>query len=378
MASIRKRIWTSRGIERTAWVVDYFDQAGKRHLKTFATKKEADAWAVTALHEVKQGIHTPASARITVAEAFERWIADCEANGLEYGTLLQRRQHLNLHVAPFIGREKLSTLTMPRVHQFDAELRDARRSLAMRRKVITNLKTALTFAQGQGLVAQNVARGMKVKGDSRSKTGKLKEGVDFPSRAEIRALLDNAPERWRTFFVVAVFTGLRASELRGLRWADIDLSIGKLTVSQRADAWRRIGAPKSAAGRRDIPLTPMAINALRQWNLTCPPGELGLVFPNNVGQVEGLPNIQRRVWDPLQVRCGLVDAEGQARYRFHSLRHAAASLFIAHLGWTPKRVQEVMGHASITMTYDRYGHLFADPEGDREAMRKLEAAIVAA
>ena len=97
-----------------------------------------------------------------------------------------------------------------------------------------------------------------------------------------------------------------------------------------------------------------------------------------LGNVEGLPNIQRRVWDPLQVKCGLIDEEGQARYRFHSLRHAAASLFIAHLSWSPKRVQEVLGHASITMTYDRYGHMFADLEWDREAMRKLEAAIVAA
>ena len=104
---------------------------------------------MTARHEVKQGVHTLASVSITVAEAFERWIADCEANGLEYGTLLQRRQHLNLHVTPFIGREKLSTLTAPRVHHFDAELRTAGRSLAMRRKVLTT-KTALTFAQGQG------------------------------------------------------------------------------------------------------------------------------------------------------------------------------------------------------------------------------------
>jgi integrase len=65
-------------------------------------------------------------------------------------------------------------------------------------------------------------------------------------------------------------------------------------------------------------------------------------------------------------------------YGFHALRHAAASLFIAHLGWTPKRVQTVMGHASIQMTYDRYGHLFEDRESDREAMKKLEAAVVAA
>jgi integrase len=378
MASIRKRIWKTGGAEKSAWIVDYVDQAGKRRLKTFSTKKQADAWTVQARHEVAQGTHTPASMSVTIAEAFDRWIAHCEAEGLEYGTIVQRRQHLNLHVAPFIGPEKLSSLTTPRVHQFDAELRTAGRSPAMRRKVITNLKTMLTFAQGQGLVAQNVARGIKLKTDKRSAAAKLKEGVDFPSKAEIRTLLDNASERWRAFFVVAIFTGLRASELRGLRWADVDLDAGTLAVSQRADAWRRIGAPKSAAGKREIPLVPMAINALKKWQPQCPAGELGLVFPNNAGRVDSLPNIQRRVWEPLQVKCGLLDAAGEPRYRFHSLRHAAASLFIAHLGWTPKRLQEVMGHGSITMTFDRYGHMFSDPEGDKEAMKKLEAAIVAA
>lgn len=377
MASIRKRTWTSRGVEHTAWVLDYADQAGKRRLKTFKTKKEADAWAVTALHEVKQGTHTAASASVTVAASWERWIADCESNGLEYGTLLQRRQHLRLHVTPFIGGVKLSSLTAPAVYKFDGDLRDAGRSLAMRRKVIVNLKTMLSFAQGQGLVAQNCAASVRIKSDVRSKPAKLKAGVDSPTKEEICELLDNVSDRWRAFFVVAIFCGLRASELRGLRWADIHLDAGTLTVSQRADAWRRIGEPKSAAGKRDIPLTPMAVNALKQWKLACPIGELGLAFPNNAGRIDSLPNIQRRVWGPLQLKCGLADAAGKPRYGFHSLRHAAASLFIAHLGWTPKRVQSVLGHASITMIFDRYGHLFEDIEGDREAMRKLEAAVVA-
>lgn len=93
MANIRKRKWTSRGVEHTAWIVDYHDQSGKRRLKTFATKKEADAWAVTALHEVKQGTHTPVSTSVTVSEATERWIAHCEAEGLEFSTIKQRRQH---------------------------------------------------------------------------------------------------------------------------------------------------------------------------------------------------------------------------------------------------------------------------------------------
>lgn len=60
------------------------------------------------------------------------------------------------------------------------------------------------------------------------------------------------------------------------------------------------------------------------------------------------------------------------------LRHAAASLFIAYLGWTPKRIHAVMGHASVSMTFDLYGHLFENKEADRSAMEKIEAAITAA
>ena len=68
MASIRKRTW---GDGREAWVVDYKDQSGKRALKTFATKKDAEAWSVSALHEVSLGTHTRASASKTVAETWE-------------------------------------------------------------------------------------------------------------------------------------------------------------------------------------------------------------------------------------------------------------------------------------------------------------------
>jgi integrase len=381
--AIRKRRWKSHGVERSAWVVDYTDSSGMRRLKTFDTKKAADAWSVTAHHEIQQGTHTPARISVTVREAYERWIKNCEAEGLEYGTMRQRRQHLRLHIDPFLGGERLSTLTMPRVYQFDAELRDNGRSIAMRRKVMTNLKTAISFAQSRGLVAQNVARGVKIKADTRTETtGPLREGVDFPSKAELKAMIETATGRWRPFIITAVFTGMRASELRGLPWANVDLENGIIHVRQRADAWRRIGPPKSKAGARDIPLTPMVANALRQWRAKCPDGELDLVFPNTLGNVEGLQNIWERFFKPLQLACAISragkDGKAEPKYGMHALRHAAASLFIAYLGWTPKRVQTVMGHSSIRMTYDLYGHLFEDREADREAMKKIEAAIVAA
>ncbi|MGA7583884.1 MAG: tyrosine-type recombinase/integrase [Pseudolabrys sp.] len=90
----------------------------------------------------------------------------------------------------------------------------------------------------------------------------------------------------------------------------------------------------------------------------------------------------------MQIKCGLTvdtgkkDAEGKPilghRYGFHMLRHAAASLFIQYLRWTPKRLQAVMGHASVSMTFDLYGHLFENLEADRADMAKIEAAIRAA
>ena len=378
MATIRKRFWISRGVKKERWIADYIDRTGTRRLKTFSNKKAADAWLVIARHEIRSGTHTPASTSLTVADATERWIVHCQAEGLEHGTIIQRRQHLKLHIAPFLGSELLANLTAPRVHQFIGDLRDAGRSLSMRRKVLSNLKTILSYAQGQGLVAQNVAREIKLKTDPRDTAEPLREGHNYPNRTELRILIDKAPPRWRPFIVTAVFTGMRASELRGLSWDYVDLDRGMIHVRQRADNWRNLGAPKSAAGKRDIPITPLVLNTLRTWRAACPPGELGLVFPNGAGRIESHANLRNRFFIPLQIAAGVVTSTGEAKYGLHALRHAAASLFIAHLGWTPKRVQAVMGHASITMTFDRYGHLFADAEGDREAMKKLEAAVLSA
>jgi integrase len=181
--AIRKRRWDVRGSERHAWVVDYLDQSGTRHIKTFKTKRAAEAWSIEALHEVKQGVHTAASASLTIVATWELWLAHCEA-ALERSTVKQRREHLNLHVRPFIGTEKLAALTTPRVYQLDDQLRAAGRSLAMRRKVITNLGVLLAFAQGRGLCAQNVARGVRLKSEAREAAGPLREGTDYPSRSE--------------------------------------------------------------------------------------------------------------------------------------------------------------------------------------------------
>lgn len=172
-----------------AWVVAYRDQHKKRVLKTFPTEKEAKAWSVNALHEVQLGTHSRASASKTVAEAWLLWLEQGEADGLEFGTTLARKQHLKVHVEPSIGHLRLANLTTPLLYDFDKKLRDKGTSIAMRRKILTSSKTMLSFAQGRGLVAQNVARGVRIKSDAReSSRGPLRAGVDFPTMAELNAL----------------------------------------------------------------------------------------------------------------------------------------------------------------------------------------------
>ena len=161
-----------------------------------------------------------------------------------------------------------------------------------------------------------------------------------------------------------------------MRWCDIEIAgdANVIHVRQRADKYHVIGMPKSDAGQRTIPLPPMVVNILREWKLKCPKGELGLVFPNGEGNIEWHANIIKRGLIPPQITAGMTvdsgkkDTEGapilEAKYTgLHSLRHFFASWCInlpqhAGLGLPPKVVQERMGHSSITMTMDVYGHLF--------------------
>lgn len=74
---------------------------------------------------------------------------------------------------------------------------------------------------------------------------------------------------------------------------------------------------------------------------------------------------------------GIVDRDGKPKFAIHALRHAAASLFIEQ-GWNPKKIQTLLGHASITMTMDVYGHLFENAEQDAGMFEKLEQDLLVA
>jgi integrase len=375
VVSVRKRSWTTpKGERKQAWVVDYADQQGERHLKTFTRKTDATAYHAKVTVDVQTGLHIADSRSITVAAAGQLWLDNATNAGLERATLDYYRQHLKFHIVPLIGGVKLAQLTMPMVRGFEDQLAKDR-SASMVRNVMRSLGAVLADAQERGLVGQNVVRnlrrGRRSGAESRSERrqrGKLKVGVHIPAPAEINTIVAHLEGPRRPLLLTAIFTGLRASELRGLRWSDIDLKGAKLHVRQRVDRYQKIGPVKSEAGERTIPLPPMLVSALREWKLACPKGELDLAFANTRGNPHCLQDIISRSFHPAQVAAGVVNARRQAKYGgLHALRHFYASWCINRrvdggLELPLKLVQARLGHASIQMTADRYGHLF--PSGD--------------
>lgn len=378
MSSVRKRHWkTPAGEKRTAWVVDYRDAAGKRRSKQFARKKDADTWAVSALSEVRNGVHTPDSVSVTVAKAAELWLESVRASDREPTTIASYEQHIRLHIVPRCGAWKLSQLTAPKVRSLlDSWLSDLSRAMATR--VFRSFKAIVTDAQARGLVAQNVALAVKV-----SKAPRKKALITPPSKAELRAILEAATASsdllGRSLVELVVFTGMRASELRGLSWSAVDLKNGHVRVEQRADARGVLGPPKSASGFRTIPIPDRVVSALREWKLACPQHPKALVFPSQTGRVLSHAVMTRNHLMPILVAAGVTNKgqnedEEVAKYSAHKFRHAAASLWIDQ-GLNAKRVQTLVGHGSIQVTFDTYGHLFEDVAGAAADTDAIERAL---
>ena len=410
--SVRKRTWQpAKGKEKTAWIVDYKDLSGKRRQKTFDKKKDADRYWEVVRQEIRDGTHVPASESITVAEAAELWLTDCEQNHkLERSTLDGYKAHVRLHILPFLGRVLLTGLTYPRISKWQDDLIDLGRSTNLTERLLVDLGAILSVAQGRGLVGRNVVYEMrrntrvrKKRAGGRRRKAKAALGVEIPTIEEIRIMQENCPPAWAPHFLTLVFAGLRSSELRGLPWSSVDFDAHTIRVFQRIDRYGEVGWPKSEDGQRTIPVPPIVINALREWKLKCPKGKLGLVFPNGAGNPQNHQNMINRFLQPMQVRAGIVvsrpkmtkegpeldDAgnvvmEDAAKYTgLHCLRHFFASWCINRksaggLELPVADVQYRMGHSSIQQTVDTYGHLFPskdETESLDEATKQLLSAV---
>jgi integrase len=489
MATVRKRTWMNSKGRQTAWIADYKDQNGERHIETFKRMKEAEAWLAKTQVDVAAGTHTPDYNAVTVIEAVDLWLRDCDGHIVPAG-MYNRRNRVKNHIRPSpIANVKLSQLTAAGARGYYDWLL-AKTSIRMANEVFCELRAALALAHSNDLVKQNVAASIKLK-KARPKEKKL-VGRDLPEKEEVTLLLQTAPDWWRALFIVAVFTGMRSGELRALTWGDVDFRKKVINVRRGADAWGRIGLPKSRAGVREIQMTPMVFNTLQQhaaaaafrlppmlpnfrnanfehamvakaareagtvptkpaphfaerwvqrhldrleelaededweairnytwvrqftspermakafeprpkdahWNLInryktdllaaheyaasgkvvafTGPNPADLVFPNAAGKIRE-PRSLNDTLKAVQVKAGIVDTAGKAKYTMHKLRHFFASWAI-DARFRPDQVKAMIGHANISTTYDIYGHLFPSNEEDQKKLAEAEAALFA-
>ena len=358
--AVRSRKWiTRKGEGKEAWIADYTDGTGKRHIRTFARKKEADAFAAKVKVDVNAGMHVTLDSNLTVLAAADKWISDVAANGAERSTIRMYQMHVKAHIAPRIGSLRLAKLTQGHVVQLRDSLLQGERKLshATAHKVWVSFKSLLRSAR-----CAHLADNITIKKSPRGQ--ELESGRDIPSPDEVKRIIAAAGDDMKlaTLLRTAALTGLRASELLGLRWHDVDLKRQEVHVRQRSDRYRVIGAPKSKSSRRTIPIGPELVHMLKQWKLACPKGEADLVFPTKDGAVAHYDNVMRTVTAAMK-RAGVVDKHGSAKYGLHAFRHFFASWCInpkdrGGRELPAKVVQEWLGHSSIKMTLDIYGTLF--------------------
>lgn len=171
--------------------------------------------------------------------------------------------------------------------------------------------------------------------------------------------------RWRPYRVILyllVYTGMRKSEVRGLRWCDVGLVNNLIRVRQRADKLNNIGVPKTAGSRRTIPIPDDLQSILVDWRNHSNPGGEELVVKTRRGTPISESNIQNRFWVPVQEKAR-VD-----RLPLHSLRHYCASALIDS-GLDVVKVASLMGHETASFTLRFYAHLFTKREQMGTALR---------
>jgi len=338
---------------------------GKRKFIYGKTKQEAQRKMNTALRDLQAGLPIT-SDRQTVEQFLRSWL-DMIKPKIEESTWIRHRQYCELHIIPRIGRLKLTALTPQQVQELYASRLSAGLASTMVNHLHDTLHKALKRAMRLGLVARNVTELVDV---PRVRPAKMRP----LSRDETHRLIETAAgDRLEALYVLAIATGMRQSELLGLRWPDIDFSAGVVLV--RTQLKRTLEKrwvfhePKTRRSRRQIALAAPAMAALQrqQEQQQVERATLGAAYEDNelvfCTQL-GRPLIKGNVYRGF---LQLLDRAALPRMRFHDLRHTCATLLlIARVN--PKVVSEMLGHAAVSITLDIYSHVIPDMQQDAAAI----------
>jgi integrase len=320
------------------------------------TREDAAEKLTNAMADRNGGIVYDAGKQ-TVGEYLTRWLADSVKDTVRQRTYERYESIVRVHLVPAIGRIKLKALTPAHVRGLYRDRLDSGLSPRSVLHIHRTLYSGLNQAVSDGLIPRNAA------GTVRPPRPR-KEEIRPLGREQVRTFLDTVSgDRLEALYVVAVTAGLRRGELQGLKWDDVDLEAGTIQVRRTLSEPRGryiFEAPKSGKGR-SIRLTLRATVALRVhrkrqleermqkaglWQ------EHGLVFPSGIGTPLLGGNLNRAFKAVLR-RSGLPEI------RFHDLRHTTATLLLRQ-GVNPKFVQELLGHADISLTLNVYSHVLPD------------------
>lgn len=319
------------------------------------TKKEAEKRLAELLHQIDTGTFIRPS-KTTLAEYLEKWLSDYVKPNLSPRGFERYAGIISKHLIPDMGSITLTQLRPGHLQKhYTARLNNglSARTVRYHHAVIHK---ALQTAVKWGLVNRNVA-----------------DGVDLPRAQRIEMQTWNEDDITRFFevakdspyyelFYLALFTGMRRSELLGLKWNDVDFILSQIYVSRSLhhlkDGSYIFTEPKSAKSRRTIALPPSATLLLKEHQekqklervmLGIPLTDSDLVF-STLESKPLRPNTITRAWTMLAAHAGL------KVIRLHDARHTHASIMLKQ-GIHPKIVQERLGHASIQMTLDTYSHV---------------------
>lgn len=355
MACITKR--------RGRLVLDFYDQHGRRRLKTLkpgTTMKTARKELSEIEAQVERSTYLPRRSIPPFSDVATDWLT-YKAPQVRSSTYEQYEGHVRNHLQPYFGQIKINRINFNAVERFVTALHQAGMIAPTVKKVLTTLGGILRYAVRRGLTYYNPVSDIERPRDHRQ------QEMDFLRPEEIRALLAHTEGRlYRMLFFLAVMTGARQGELLGLKWTDIDWFNSQLHIRRTFNHFR-FHEPKSKASRRAIDLGPAVLQELRKWKLACPPSELDLVFPNEEGKPLDCRNLVQRHFHKALAAAKL------RRIRFHDLRHTYATLLIAQ-GEHPKLIQSQLGHHSINVTMDVYGHLMETV--NTQAPQRLEATVL--
>jgi integrase len=288
----------------------------------------------------------------TVERYLTFWLTDVAGPRLRHTTVSGYEGIIRTHLVPGLGRKRLDRLAPQEVRQFLAERRRSGLSVRMVQYIHAVLRNALQNAVREELIARNVAKLVQVE----TPDYEVGRGLTVD---QARRLLDVlAGTRWHSLYVLALMLGLRRGELLGLRWSDIDLEAGMLTVRQnlvRAGGELRIQPPKTRRSRRTLPLPEAVILALRRQRESQDRDRRAagsswaandLVFATGLGTPIEPRNMTRHFYT---VR----DRAGLGNLRF--LRHTCITLLLG-MGTPPHIVQAIAGHSHIDVTMTIYAH----------------------